>query len=131
MDQINERDAILGPLREASLKGFRSFQKLLRKVLAERAVIDQKIIIVQRDLANLAPLCGILESQHPLAEMGLTDAVRNIVGAATEKGVATPGVRKILALCGVRLPESNPLAAVQTALKRLESKGEIEKREGR
>ncbi len=102
---------------------------MLRKAISERARIDRKIIVIQNDLAKLAPLCGMPEAQHPLAEMGVTDAVRSIVGAAPEKGVATAGVRKVSAMCGVRLPESNPLAAIQTALKRLESKGEIERRE--
>src|SRR5207244_2834767 len=66
-----------------------------------------------------------IDARDPITLLGLTDAMRHIIGTS-EKPLDTSDIMHRLTEARFKLPDSNPLAAVQTVLKRLTENNEIE-----
>ena len=125
MDYRAKRDMLIESSRKNNLITFRSLQKLLNDAMVQHSKIARYISDVQTDLAQLAPLCGIEDADNPLASMGLTDALRHVIGTSPDPGIDVADIRGILTDAGVKLPESNPVAAINTTIKRLIAAKEV------
>lgn len=125
IDEARTRRAYaIDEAKKQSLIAFKLTQEALRTALKQREEINSEINRLQKDLVKLAPFCGI-ENTDPITLMGLTDALRHLIGMAFMP-ITTDQIKDALVEARVRLPESNPLAAIQTALRRLVDSGEIE-----
>ncbi len=125
LDEYNLRDAL------------EKAQDELVELIRERERMDWKINKLQSDIVHLAALCRV-EIEDPMAQLGLTDAVRCVIadqtyvsplsGALTGRVPAAPPsvpmtVSDIVQALNLKYPEAseykNLTANVQTILKRL------------
>ena len=110
---------------ESVLKAFKLTQEALRSALKDRSKVEKEIAKLQQDMIKLALFYDV-EAPDPIAQMGLTDAIRYLIGEVDEEGITTTALQETLIAARVRLATSNPRAAIQTVLKRLVIRGEIE-----
>jgi hypothetical protein len=123
MESKQSRLTVIEEAKKNSRAAFDLTQQSLNELLKQRDHINKQITEHQQDLFRLAPMCGI-DAKAPLASMGLTDAIRFLI-ADSLFGMTTEDIRDALIDAKFRLPESNPQAAIQTVLKRLQENGEI------
>jgi hypothetical protein len=97
----------------------------LVKLIRERESIEWRINKLQNDIVHLAALCGV-EVPDPIAELGLTDAVRYIF--AREKKPLN--ITEIVEALGKSYPDvsgyKNLSANIHTIVRRLSKAKEIE-----
>ena len=122
----DKRSAALEKAQEHVVTAFKLTQEALRDALKKRSDIEKQILELQKDLIKFALFYDV-EVQDPLAQMGLTDAIRYVI-SRTDEGIKTNELQETLVDARVRLPDSNPRAAIQTTLKRLVASEEINER---
>lgn len=98
-------------------------QDSLVKLIRERKRLDWRINETSKDILHLCAVVGI-QMDDPLKQLGITDAIRSIVGLSG-KPISPVEIKEKLKDAEIELPESNPLGPVHTILKRLEKSGEI------
>jgi hypothetical protein len=100
-------------------------QGSLVQLYRERKRIDWRIDVTQKDVLHMCAILGV-EVPNPLKELGITDAIRSIVGLSPGP-IAPTEIKKQLVEAEVELPESNPLGPVHTILRRLENSKEVQR----
>jgi hypothetical protein len=100
-------------------------QDELVDALQEKESLEWRIRRLQEDIGHLAALCGV-DIEDPVSQLGLTDAIRYVIGAK-EKNFMTPlEVKDALASVDFDINDyKNVMASIHAVLKRLEKKGEI------
>ncbi len=104
-------------------------QDELVEAFKQRETLDHRISVLQKDVTHLAGLCDE-EVEDPVKQMGLTDAVRYVLGQRKEGAglkLMTPiEIRDAIAAGGYDVSEySNIMASIHTILRRLRKKGEV------
>lgn len=102
-----------------------SVQAEIVRLLKERESIDINIASLQEKITSLSAVLGVYV-EDPIFQLGLTDAIRHIVGMSRHPMTAGE-IKDRLLKAGFNLPKDGPLAPVYTITKRLEKSGEIEK----
>ena len=124
----------------------------LAELMAERETLDERrealherIVRLRRVAWGLASLCDVenIEQEHPSlfpdefsdnADVGLTDAIRQVLSSHEEASLSPVFIRDRLAGVGFDIKtHKNILASIHTVLKRLQRRGEVTPfiREGR
>lgn len=104
----------------------------LANLLAEQKRINEKISKLAPVIQYLAQLCdepigSDVESMALGPDLGLTDAIRNVLRAASGRAVPPTEVRDLLAHSRFNLGKyANPLPPIHNTLKRLKDNKEIE-----
>src|SRR5882672_11338625 len=95
------------------------------KLMRERKRIEWRINETKKTILHL---CGLLDVPRPdpLKDLGITDAIRSLIGLAKEPLTPT-AIKAGLVAAEIGLPESNPLGPVHTILRRLEKGAEIQR----
>lgn len=100
-------------------------QEKLIHLFERRRDLEYEIRRVQEEIRHLAPLCGVTV-EDPVQQLGLTDAIRYVVGMAGKR--LTPvEIKSKLEEYGYDLKRfaSNPVSSIHTILKRLVKSHEI------
>jgi hypothetical protein len=119
-DNIAQIDGELGQLNNLLEKA----QTELVSLLEERKRVDWAIHKLQQNITHLAALCQV-EVDDPFKQLGMTDAIRWVVGAS-KAPLAASEVRDKLSEAGFDLSEyKNAMACVHTILKRLIQAGQV------
>ena len=117
-DPVKERDRWMVLLESA--------QDELVDAINQKSSLEHRIRRLQEDIGHLAALCGVSVEADPLKDVGLTDAIRYVIGRAKPQPLTAVGVKHSLVAAGFDISEYlNVMGSIYTVLKRLLKKKEI------
>jgi|HubBroStandDraft_4_1064222.scaffolds.fasta_scaffold197976_1 hypothetical protein len=104
----------------------------LLDTIQERDKAERRIRALQIDITHLAALCGV-EVDDPVKQLGMTDAIRYILGSSSPHFALTPTeIRDKLEQSGYDISEyKNVMASIHTILRRLLKSKEVTQLRGR
>ena len=111
------------------LKAGAEAQRELTQLEAQRADLDRRILRLKQTIATLYRLT-LGEAPDNIVNRGLTDAIRELVGAAAESGKAATAkdVKESLETLGYDFSNyKNPIASINGTLQRMVDQGEARK----
>lgn len=105
-------------------KLFEAAQAQMVKLLRDRQNTEREIKKTMKEMMHLSALLGVAP-EDPLRQLGITDAIRHIVGTCSGSITASQ-IKQGLIAAGCDLPKSNPAAAIHTILGRLVKSREVQ-----
>src|SRR5437773_8854585 len=121
-DEINYESEIL-EARKNALRLYDAAGDELARLLEERDRLNAKIVSVRRDMEQLGMLAGI-KAGDPDGQLGLTDAIRWVVGTAEGAITASEIKDRLTGATYINLP-ADPMPSILTVLRRLITSEEI------
>jgi predicted nuclease with TOPRIM domain len=130
---------------DSAIKELAELMEEREKLDERRETLHQRIVKLRRVAYGLASLCDVenIDDEHPSlfpnefsdnADVGLTDAIRQVLSSHEEANLSPVFIRDRLADVGFDIKtHKNILASIHTVLKRLQRQGEVTPhiREGR
>jgi hypothetical protein len=105
------------------LSWIKQAQDRLELLRIHRAAIEKEITRLEKGIEGLLPLA---KSTWSGPEVGLTDAIRQVLRRENPRVFTPIEVRNALLVSGVNLGQNNPMASVHQILSRLAAYGEAE-----